>query len=164
MLVPVAFAVQPHPHPPPQPPSFVPASQQYSNNNNNNNTKLLPPKVAIKKVPNMFEDLVDAKRILREIKLLLHFKNCGGHQNIVQLRDIMCGSRSSRSFEDCYIVLDACVAFAWQLRWRGSCVGVAVALAWQLRWRGSCVGVQVVCVLCGVRALLSVSTLFDCAM
>eukprot|EP00750_Incisomonas_marina_P019916 INCI3650.7.p1 GENE.INCI3650.7~~INCI3650.7.p1 ORF type:complete len:635 (+),score=120.26 INCI3650.7:62-1906(+) len=63
--------------------------------------------VAIKKVPNMFEDLVDAKRILREIKLLLHFKKCGGHQNIVLLRDIMCGSRSSRSFEDCYIVLDA---------------------------------------------------------
>ena len=64
-------------------------------------------KVAIKKVPEMFEDLVDAKRILREIKLLLHFKNNGGHQNIVMLRDIMCGSRSSRSFEDCYIVLDA---------------------------------------------------------
>ena len=27
-------------------------------------------KVAIKKVPNAFEDLIDAKRILREIKLL----------------------------------------------------------------------------------------------
>lgn len=27
-------------------------------------------KVAIKKIPNAFEDLIDAKRILREIKLL----------------------------------------------------------------------------------------------
>lgn len=54
----------------------------------------------------MFEDLVDAKRILREIKLLLHFKQNGGHQNVVAMRDIMCGSRSSRLFEDCYIVLD----------------------------------------------------------
>ena len=101
-------------------------------------------RVAIKKVPEMFEDLVDAKRILRyentyfifgtttrqsvmlgsvvisfrernfccsaisrEIKLLLHFKHTGGHQNIVAMRDVICGSRASKSFEDCYIVLDA---------------------------------------------------------
>jgi serine/threonine protein kinase len=33
--------------------------------NKENNTK-----VAIKKIPNAFDDLIDAKRILREIKLL----------------------------------------------------------------------------------------------
>lgn len=35
-------------------------------------------KVAIKKVTNAFQDLVDAKRILREMKLLRHFK----HENV----------------------------------------------------------------------------------
>lgn len=32
-------------------------------------------KVAIKKVPKAFEDLIDAKRIVREIKLLSKFQN-----------------------------------------------------------------------------------------
>ena len=35
-------------------------------------------KVAIKKIPDAFEDLIDAKRILREIKLLRHFN----HDNV----------------------------------------------------------------------------------
>ena len=35
-------------------------------------------KVAIKKVPRAFDDAVDAKRILREIKLLKKFK----HENV----------------------------------------------------------------------------------
>ena len=39
-------------------------------------------KVAIKKCPNAFEDLVDAKRIVREIRLLMHFR----HENIVRVR------------------------------------------------------------------------------
>lgn len=43
-------------------------------------------KVAIKKCPNAFEDLVDAKRIVREIRLLMHFR----HENIVRVR-ILCG-------------------------------------------------------------------------
>ena len=36
-------------------------------------------KVAIKKIPKMFADLIDAKRILRELKLLRHFQ----HENII---------------------------------------------------------------------------------
>lgn len=39
-------------------------------------------KVAIKKVPNAFADLTDAKRVLREIKLMRHF---GEHENLVTL-------------------------------------------------------------------------------
>ena len=35
-------------------------------------------KVAIKKITRAFEDLIDAKRILREIKLLSHFR----HENV----------------------------------------------------------------------------------
>ena len=35
-------------------------------------------KIAIKKVTNAFQDLIDAKRILREMKLLRHFK----HENV----------------------------------------------------------------------------------
>ena len=35
-------------------------------------------KIAIKKIPNAFNDLTDAKRILREIKLMRHFD----HENV----------------------------------------------------------------------------------
>ena len=42
-------------------------------------------KIAIKKVTNAFEDLVDAKRILREIKLLRHFN----HENVVGIVDLI---------------------------------------------------------------------------
>ena len=35
-------------------------------------------KVAIKKIPKAFDDLIDAKRILREVKLLRHFR----HENV----------------------------------------------------------------------------------
>jgi serine/threonine protein kinase len=43
-------------------------------------------KVAIKKVANVFHDLIDAKRILREIKLLRHFRQ---HENIIVIKDII---------------------------------------------------------------------------
>jgi hypothetical protein len=39
---------------------------------------LVPTQVAIKKVTNAFQDLIDAKRILREMKLLRHFN----HENV----------------------------------------------------------------------------------
>ena len=42
------------------------------------NDELNKDKVAIKKVPRAFDDLIDAKRILREIKLLRHFD----HENV----------------------------------------------------------------------------------
>ena len=38
-------------------------------------------KVAIKKIPQAFEDAVDAKRILREIKLMKKFK----HENVCMM-------------------------------------------------------------------------------
>ena len=41
-------------------------------------------KVAIKKIPCVFDDAVDAKRVLREIKLLRHFR----HDNIIGLLDL----------------------------------------------------------------------------
>ena len=42
-------------------------------------------KVAIKKITKAFENLTDARRILREIKLLRQLR----HENIVGMRDIM---------------------------------------------------------------------------
>jgi len=78
-------------------------------------------RVAIKKIRGTFKDLVDAKRILRELKLLRHL---GGHENLVFIRDVMTGRVSApapapapaagagvpaapaRSFEDVYIVTD----------------------------------------------------------
>jgi serine/threonine protein kinase len=65
-----------------------------------NNTKL-NEKVAIKKIPRAFEDLVDAKRILREIKLLRHFN----HENVVSLKDLL-PPASVGDFEDVYMILD----------------------------------------------------------
>eukprot|EP00750_Incisomonas_marina_P018282 INCI2802.2.p1 GENE.INCI2802.2~~INCI2802.2.p1 ORF type:complete len:370 (+),score=63.49 INCI2802.2:345-1454(+) len=60
-------------------------------------------KVAIKKVANVFDDLVDAKRILREIRLLRHLT---GHANITAIRDVMTSPVNSTSFKDLYIVTD----------------------------------------------------------
>eukprot|EP00967_Tisochrysis_lutea_P041127 scaffold49389_cov19-Tisochrysis_lutea.AAC.2 len=42
-------------------------------------------KVAIKKISNAFENLVDAKRTLREIKLVRHLN----HENVVQIMDLI---------------------------------------------------------------------------
>jgi len=42
-------------------------------------------KVAIKKIPHAFDDIIDAKRILREIKLLRHFD----HENVICIMDIL---------------------------------------------------------------------------
>lgn len=58
-------------------------------------------KVAIKKVPRAFDDVIDAKRILREIKLLQHFE----HENIISIVDIL-PPASIDNFEDVYIVSD----------------------------------------------------------
>jgi len=58
-------------------------------------------KVAIKKVPRAFDDLIDAKRILREIKLLRHFD----HENIICIKDIL-PPPTLQTFEDVYIISD----------------------------------------------------------
>ena len=58
-------------------------------------------KVAIKKVPRAFEDIVDAKRILREIKLLRHFN----HENVIQIKNIL-RPPSIEDFEDVYLIND----------------------------------------------------------
>lgn len=58
-------------------------------------------RVAIKMVPKAFQDEIDAKRILREIKLLKHLK----HENIVGINDMMPPMmRYVDDFKDVYIV------------------------------------------------------------
>ena len=57
--------------------------------------------MAIKKIPRAFEDLIDAKRILREIKLLRHFD----HENIIGIQDIL-RPAALATFEDVYIISD----------------------------------------------------------
>lgn len=59
--------------------------------------------VAIKMVPKAFSDEIDAKRILREIKLLKHFQ----HDNIVGLLDMMPPNvKYLEDFKDVYLVTD----------------------------------------------------------
>jgi len=58
--------------------------------------------VAIKKIHNAFENLRDAKRILREIKLLRHFN----HENILGLKDILKPNQPRDRFNEVYIVTE----------------------------------------------------------
>jgi len=58
-------------------------------------------KVAIKKVPNAFQDLIDAKRIVREIKLLQFFD----HDDIIPVIDIHKPEKRT-GFEDIYFVTE----------------------------------------------------------
>lgn len=51
--------------------------------------------VAIKKIADTFRDLVDAKRIMREIMLL---RKLGDHENIISLVDIMVQVRAWATF------------------------------------------------------------------
>ncbi|MCO5580864.1 hypothetical protein L7F22_034736 [Adiantum nelumboides] len=58
-------------------------------------------KVAIKKIGNAFENCTDARRTLREIRLLRQLR----HENVIAVRDIMCPT-SRTLFNDVYIVYD----------------------------------------------------------
>lgn len=58
-------------------------------------------KVAIKKIPDTFEDLVDAKRIVREIHLLRGFD----HDNVIRVVDLFT-PQPHEDFNDVYIVSD----------------------------------------------------------
>lgn len=71
--------------------------------------RLLPnkqrsPYVAIKKVPRVFDDLVDSRRILREVKVLRYLR---GHPNIVRLENVMYPSGEAKdAFSDVYMTMD----------------------------------------------------------
>nr|XP_009930529.1 PREDICTED: mitogen-activated protein kinase 7-like [Opisthocomus hoazin] len=62
----------------------------------------LGQQVAIKKIPNAFDVVTNAKRTLRELKILKHFK----HDNIIGIKDILKPSRRSPTPSTCYVVLD----------------------------------------------------------
>mmetsp|Transcript_34694 Transcript_34694/g.51794 ORF Transcript_34694/g.51794 Transcript_34694/m.51794 type:complete len:378 (+) Transcript_34694:147-1280(+) len=57
-------------------------------------------KMAVKKITNAFHDLIDGKRILREVRLLRSFK----HDNIISILDMY--PPDSPDFDDIYIVTD----------------------------------------------------------
>ncbi|KAF8395023.1 hypothetical protein HHK36_018962 [Tetracentron sinense] len=57
--------------------------------------------VAIKKIANAFDNYMDAKRTLREIKLLRHFD----HENVIGLRDVI-PPPLRRAFSDVYIATE----------------------------------------------------------
>ncbi|XP_065113595.2 mitogen-activated protein kinase 7 [Paramisgurnus dabryanus] len=58
--------------------------------------------VAIKKIPNAFEVVTNAKRTLRELKILKHFK----HDNIIAIKDILQPAIPHSAFKSVYVVLD----------------------------------------------------------
>lgn len=57
-------------------------------------------KVAIKKITNAFENLVDARRTLREMKLLRYLR----HENVIAMHDIM--RPASQEHNDVYLVYE----------------------------------------------------------
>lgn len=59
-------------------------------------------RVAIKKIPNIFENCILAKRTLRELKILRHFH----HDNIVAICDVLKPKQDEDSFRDVYLVMD----------------------------------------------------------
>ena len=60
--------------------------------------------VAIKKTTKAFDDPVDAKRTLRELKLLNHLE----HENIVRLVDVLPGgATSARTQQDVYVAMES---------------------------------------------------------
>ncbi|XP_077406774.1 mitogen-activated protein kinase 7 [Vanacampus margaritifer] len=58
--------------------------------------------VAIKKIANAFEVVTNAKRTLRELKILKHFK----HDNIIAIKDILQPNLPHSAFKSVYVVLD----------------------------------------------------------
>jgi len=57
--------------------------------------------VAIKRIGGVFRDVVDAKRILREMKLLRHLQ---GHANVVGIHAIFSGPAGAQRFNNVYLV------------------------------------------------------------
>jgi len=55
--------------------------------------------VAIKRIHKAFEDVIDAKRVLREIKILKFFE----HENIIELIDIQ-RPPQPKGYDDVYII------------------------------------------------------------
>lgn len=59
--------------------------------------------VAIKRVKHMFDDLIDCKRILRELAIMSHLN----HPHIVQIYDII-EPPNIRTFDELYFVMELC--------------------------------------------------------
>lgn len=59
--------------------------------------------VAIKKIPNVFKVLADAKRALREVRLMLHL---AGHENVIELLDMYLMPPNTLEFTDLYLVME----------------------------------------------------------
>ena len=59
-------------------------------------------KVAIKKIANAFENAVDAKRTLREMKLLRHLK----HENVIRIVDVVRPKKSVPDYNDVYVMYE----------------------------------------------------------
>jgi len=59
--------------------------------------------VAVKKITNAFDDVVDCKRMLREMRLLQHFN----HENVLCLKDIMLPPNGDvKEWKDVYLVTE----------------------------------------------------------
>jgi serine/threonine protein kinase len=63
---------------------------------------MVPMEVAVKKTTNAFQDVIDSKRTLRELKLLSHVS----HDNIVRLMEVLPSACSAKEQADVYAVME----------------------------------------------------------
>jgi len=61
--------------------------------------------VAVKRIGRAFDNVIDAKRTLREIRLLKHFQSCSSHENVIQILDLWPPADWTK-FDDVYIVYE----------------------------------------------------------
>mmetsp|Transcript_30701 Transcript_30701/g.63477 ORF Transcript_30701/g.63477 Transcript_30701/m.63477 type:complete len:359 (-) Transcript_30701:96-1172(-) len=59
-------------------------------------------RLAVKKVKNAFDDVIDAKRVLREIRLLCSFD----HENVLCIKDLQMPKDQNGKHEDVYIITE----------------------------------------------------------
>lgn len=66
--------------------------------------------MAIKKISNAFEVVTNAKRTLRELKILKHFK----HDNIIAIKDILQPKLPHSAFKSVYVLyFSSCTLCCW---------------------------------------------------
>jgi len=59
----------------------------------------------VKRIGRAFDNVIDAKRTLREIRLLKHFQSCSSHENVIQILDLWPPADWTK-FDDVYIVYE----------------------------------------------------------
>ena len=59
-------------------------------------------RVALKKLPNVFSNVIAAKRVFRELKMLFHYR----HENVLKSLDILQPPHNISLFQEIYLICE----------------------------------------------------------